>query len=66
MQEVSPLNSVNPDMDAKQAFGIMNAQGTGHLMVVDQGRLVGIITLSDILQYLSFMMEFEEPEKRAA
>jgi Zn-dependent protease/CBS domain-containing protein len=65
-QELSPLNTVSPEMEAKQAFGLMNSQGEGRLMVVDQGRLVGIITLSDILQYLSFMMEFDEPQKRAA
>jgi CBS domain-containing protein len=65
-QELTPLNTVSPEMEAKQAFGLMNSQGEGRLMVVDQGRLVGIITLSDILQYLSFMMEFDEPQKRAA
>lgn len=66
MQELSPFNTVNPEMDAKHAFKLMNAQGEGRLMVVEQGRLIGLITLSDILQYLSFIMEFDEPEKKAA
>lgn len=66
MQSLSSINSVSPDMDAQQAFKLMNTQGVGYLMVVEQGRLVGIITLGDFIQYLSFMMEFEEPSKKQA
>jgi signal-transduction protein with cAMP-binding, CBS, and nucleotidyltransferase domain len=42
----------------------MSKTGNSRLMVVDDGRLVGIITLKDIMGFLSVKLELDEYEKR--
>ena len=38
----------------------MNQNGLSRLMVVDEGRLVGIIALKDMLKFLSLKVELED------
>jgi hypothetical protein len=38
----------------------MNQTGASRLMVVDYGRLVGIIALKDLLQFLALKVELED------
>lgn len=57
-------NAVAPDIDAMKALSIMSRTGNSRLMVVDNGRLVGIITLKDIMGYLSVKLDLDEHENQ--
>jgi len=56
----SPENTIGPGADAIQALTIMNQTGVSRLMVVEGGHLVGIVTLKDLLSFLSLKVELEE------
>ena len=56
----SPENMIGPEDDAVRALSIMNQTGASRLMFVDGGRLVGIIALKDLLQFLSLKVELED------
>ena len=58
----SPAMNIPPDTDALQALSIMNRTGSSRLMVVEGDRLVGIIALKDLLQFLSLKLSLEETE----
>jgi Zn-dependent protease/predicted transcriptional regulator len=53
----SSENSITSETGALQAFLHMNRTKNSRLMVVKNGRLVGIISLKDILGYLALKME---------
>ncbi len=53
-------NTVGPGTAAVQAFSQMGRTGKSRLMVIENGRLVGIISLKDIMGYLSAKMELEK------
>ena len=53
-------NTVAPDTDAVKALALMNRTGVSRLMVTEGDRLVGVITLKDLLKFLSLRMELEE------
>ena len=57
--QCSPENSIEPQADAMRALSIMNQTGNSRLMVVEKGRLVGIIALKDLLELLSLKVELE-------
>jgi Zn-dependent protease/predicted transcriptional regulator len=57
--QCSPENSIEPQADAMKALSIMNQTGNSRLMVVEKGRLVGIIALKDLLELLSLKVELE-------
>ncbi|MFM8313810.1 MAG: site-2 protease family protein [Deltaproteobacteria bacterium] len=63
---VSSKNTVSPATDAKQAFQIMTTEKESRLMVAENQRLVGVLTLKDMLQYLSLIFEFEDTSQEAA
>jgi signal-transduction protein with cAMP-binding, CBS, and nucleotidyltransferase domain len=46
-----------------RAFSIMGRTGKSRLMVVDNNQLVGIISLKDIMGYLSAKMELGNGDK---
>ena len=50
--------TVGPDTDAVEAAGIMEHRKIGGLPVVEGSRLVGVITLSDLINFL--IQAFEE------
>jgi Zn-dependent protease len=56
-QRCSPENSLAPSTDAVQALSIMNRTGNSRLLVVDKGRLAGIISLKDILAFLAVKLD---------
>lgn len=52
--------TVAPDTDAMRALSLMNKTGRSRLMVVDGDRLVGVITLKDMLKFLNLKIDLEE------
>jgi predicted transcriptional regulator len=55
----SDENSIHPDVNAISALNRMKQSGQSRLLVVENSRLVGVITLKDLLQYLSIKVELE-------
>jgi Zn-dependent protease/CBS domain-containing protein len=58
--QCTPENTIGPQADAMKALSIMKQTGNSRLMVVEGGRLVGIIALKDLLELLSLKVELEE------
>ncbi len=56
----SDANTIGPDEDASRALAQMHRSGNSRLMVVEQGRLVGILSLKDLLKFLSLKMDLED------
>ncbi len=52
-------NTVRPDADAMDALSLMNRTGSGRLLVVEDDRLVGILALKDLLDFLSLKIDLE-------
>ncbi len=56
----TPENTVNPETDAVKVLGMMRQSGSSRLLVVENGKLVGIITLKDLLDFMALKMELEK------
>ena len=56
------VNTIEPDADAIKALEKMNKTSSGRLMVVDRGRLVGILALRDLLSFLSRRLDLGPSE----
>jgi Zn-dependent protease len=59
---VCTTNSLRPDTDALKALAQMKRDGTSRVMVTDGERLVGILTLKDLLEFLALKVELDEYE----
>ncbi len=66
MDHCSIDNAVSPGTDAMAAFSQMGRTGKSRLMVVDNGHLVGVVALRDIMGYVSTRMELEDAETKKA
>jgi Zn-dependent protease/predicted transcriptional regulator len=62
MDRCSAENSVSPGTDALEALGRMQRSGSSRLLVVKGEKLVGILSLKDMLQYLSLRLELGSNE----
>jgi Zn-dependent protease/CBS domain-containing protein len=58
IRDIGPF-TIAPDADAAVALAQMRQTGAGRLLVMDQDRLVGVISLKDLLQFLSLKLELE-------
>jgi CBS domain-containing protein len=56
-------NTVSPEADAMKVLGRMSSTGVSRLLVVDSGRLLGIITLKDLASFLAVHMELGDDRK---
>jgi len=56
----SPENTVRPETDAMTALSAMSRTGISRLMVAEGDRLLGILTLKDLLRFFSLKMELEQ------
>ena len=56
---LGPERTIAPDAEAGQALEQMQRGGHGHVFVTEAGRLVGVLTLKDLLQYLSVKSELQ-------
>ena len=54
---------IGADTDAMAALSVMNETGNSRLLVIENGRLVGIVTLKDLMEVLALRMEMEGARK---
>jgi len=59
-EPLSPMNAIEANADAAEALALMSRNDTSRLVVTERGRLVGILTLKDLLKLLSLRMEIEK------
>lgn len=59
-EPLSESNTIQPDSDAVAALSSMQKTGVSRLMVLEGDRLVGIVTLKDLLRFLALRIELEE------
>jgi len=59
MSGCTPENTIPPETDAVAALTLMQRTGNSRLMVAEQGRLVGLVTLKDLLRLISLKMDLE-------
>lgn len=57
-------NTVSPETDAVRALARMHRSGASRLLVVENGRLTGILSLKDLLQFLAMKIELEGESSR--
>lgn len=60
----TPENSVSADTDAVDALARMNKTRASRLLITEGERLVGILTLKDLLRFLALKVELEERPPR--
>ncbi len=58
----SELNVIGPDTFAMEALSLMSRTGNSRLMVVENGELVAIVSLKDLLRFISTKLELEGRE----
>jgi Zn-dependent protease/CBS domain-containing protein len=56
----SPENTISPDADAVKALSRMSRNRASRLMVTEDNRLVGVISLKDMLSFISSKVELED------
>lgn len=62
MQSCQGSNTIAPDADAEKALEKMQQNESGQLIVAENGRLAGLVTLRDLLSHLSIRQELETRE----
>jgi Zn-dependent protease len=60
LEPCSEANMVGPDADAMKTLMRMSRNGSSRLMVVEDGTLLGIISLKDLVRFISLKLEIEE------
>jgi Zn-dependent protease/predicted transcriptional regulator len=63
LAQCSSNNAVPPDYEALKALGLMNRTGNSRLLVVEEGRLLGIISNKDLLSHIAVKMDLEGEEE---
>jgi acetoin utilization protein AcuB len=61
---VKDVITVTPDTTIEEAASLGQSRGIGTLPVVDKGKLVGIITTTDVFKILTQVLGFGEPGTR--
>jgi CBS domain-containing protein len=51
---------IGPDAEAVDALARMSRLGVSRLLVTEGGRLLGILSLRDLLDFLALKLELEE------
>ena len=60
MEPCDESNSIGPDADAMTALARMNRGKVSRLMVTSEGRLMGIVSLKDLLGFMAMRVELGE------
>ena len=50
-------NTIEPEADAMEALSKMSRSGSSRLIVIEKGRLAGVITLKDMMKFLAMKLE---------
>jgi Zn-dependent protease/CBS domain-containing protein len=58
--ECTPDTTVKPDDDAMRALSLMRRTGGSRLVVVEDDQLAGVLSLKDMMQFLSLKVDLEE------
>ena len=58
--ECTPDTTVKPDDDAIRAISLMRRTGGSRLVVIEDDRLVGVVSLKDMLHFLSLKVDLDE------
>ncbi len=64
--ECGEENAINADSDSVHALSHMSGSGQSRMMVVEDGQLVGVLSLKDLMDFLSLKLELESESKRAS
>ncbi|MGD2133296.1 MAG: site-2 protease family protein [Maricaulaceae bacterium] len=59
MREISQAETVEAGSDAAEALARMQENGIGRMLVLERGRLAGVIALKDFLDVISLRMDLE-------
>ncbi len=59
-RECEKENTIAPSSDSIQALGKLSQAGVSRMMVVDGERLVGLLSLSDLMKFIALKMELED------
>jgi CBS domain-containing protein len=59
MAPCTDVNCIDAGRPAQRALGLMNETGNTRLAVTEQGRLVGILTLKDLLRVIALRIDLE-------
>ncbi len=59
MKSCSADNTVSPDEDAVKALSIMKQKNRSRLMVVDNDKLIGVVALKDMLEFLNIKVDLD-------
>jgi Zn-dependent protease/predicted transcriptional regulator len=59
MVPCSEENTVSPETDAMDVLSILQRIGASRLMVMDGNKLIGVISLKDLLQFLALKLDLE-------
>jgi CBS domain-containing protein len=60
MHPCSQDNTIGPEADPVQALSRMRRHDASRLLVVSDGRLLGIVALKDLLSFLALKMDLED------
>ncbi|HEX6978395.1 MAG TPA: site-2 protease family protein [Alphaproteobacteria bacterium] len=60
MTPLSAENTIASNADATSALDVMRRTGNGRLLVMEGNRLLGIVSLKDMLRVLSLRLDFED------
>ena len=58
--ECTPDTTVKPDDDAMRALSLMRRTGGSRLVVVEDDQLAGVVSLKDMLEFLSLKVDLDE------
>jgi Zn-dependent protease/CBS domain-containing protein len=58
--QCSAENTIEPEADAIEALSAMRRNNSSRLMVIENDKLIGIIALKDMLEFLSLKVELDE------
>jgi len=59
VRDSTPRNTIAPGTDAMKALALMKRSGCSRLLVAERGKLVGIVTLKDLLKFFSLKIDLE-------
>jgi Zn-dependent protease len=63
LQPCSEENTISPEADAMKALSLMNSTGNSRLMVIEENKLLGVISLKDMLKFMALKLDLEADEK---